>query len=169
MSQDRKRFWMIVTGLLLCWGLLASMFALYYEYQYTETLRRLELTTIRINVIFDYGNGSTYRRQHKDKLALAGESLLSVTIRLARVKYDVYAIGVLIVSIDGLANTKTRAWLWYRWNQQSKSWLLGETGPDKFTPQNGETIIWYYASFESWPPIPPDPPNTVFSRVWLRL
>jgi len=164
-AQNRKRFWKIAAGLLLCWGLLASMFAFYYQFQYTQTLRRLESAIIRVNVIFDYGNGSMYRRQHKDTLAFAGESLLSITVRLAKVKYDVYAIGALVVSIDGLANTKTKAWLWYRWNEQSKSWLLGETGPDKSTPQNSETIIWYYTSFESWPPNPPDPPRTIFRRV----
>lgn len=90
------------------------MLAVYYQYQYSQTLQRLESTIIRITVVFDYGNGSTYGRQHRSTLSLAGESLLSVTIRLARVKYDVYALGLLVVSIDGIENTKSRAWLWYR-------------------------------------------------------
>ena len=159
MLTDRRQCWRIAACVFLCWALAASMLAVYYQRQYAQTLQRFESTTIRIYVIFDYGNGSTYRRQHRDTLALAGESLLLVTIRLAKVKYDTYAIGVLVVSIDGIENTKTKAWLWYHWDDQSKSWLLGETGPDRFIPRNGQVLIWYYTSFESWPPSPPDPPS----------
>ena len=165
MSQDDRHFWKTVAGIFLCWGLLASMLASYYWYQYAQTLHRFESTTIRISVIFDYGNGSIYRKQHVDTLSLAGDSLLSATVRLAKVKYDVYPIGVLVVSINGVANTKSMAWLWYHWNEQSKSWLLGETGPDKFFPRNGDIVIWYYTSFESWPPQPPEPPSTGSSGV----
>ena len=141
MSQDRKHFWKIAAGIFLCCGLLASLLTLYYWYQYGRTLQRFESTTVRLSVIFDYGNGSIHRKQHRDTLSLAADSLLSVTVRLAKVKYDVYPIGVLVVSIDGVANTMTVAWLWYRWNQQSKSWLHGETGPDKFFPRNDDIVI----------------------------
>jgi hypothetical protein len=167
MSPDKKRLWEIATAFLLCWSLLTSMFALYYRYQYTEIKHQLESIIIRVTVIFDYGNGSAYRRQHVEQPTLAGESLLSITVRLAKVKYDTYPTGVLIVSIDGLANNKTRAWLWYRWNQQSMTWLLGETGADKFSPRNGDIIVWYYVALELWPPRPPAPPKATLYKCCL--
>jgi len=161
MFPDRKPPWKMLAVVLYCWALIASMLSAYYGYQYSETLRRYEATVLRISVIFDYGNGSAHRRQHRDMMVLSGESLLSITIRLAKTKTDVYPIGAMVTSIDGLENTKSRAWLWYRWSVSSNTWLLGETGADQFKPRNGEIVLWYYASLATWPPSPPQPPSTV--------
>jgi len=146
MLPDRKPPWKMLAMVLYCWALAASMLSAYYGYQYSETLRRYESTVPKVDVIFDYGNGSAHRKQHKDVMVLSGESLLSITVRLAKTKTEVYPISSMVTSIGGLENTKTRARLWYRWSASSNSWLLGETGADQFKPRNGEIILWYYAS-----------------------
>lgn len=161
MLPDRKPPWKMLAMVLYCWALAASMLSAYYGYQYSETLRRYESTVPKVDVIFDYGNGSAHRKQHKDVMVLSGESLLSITVRLAKTKTEVYPIGSMVTSIVGLENTKTRARLWYRWSASSNSWLLGETGADQFKPRNGEIILWYYASLATWPPSPPQPPSIV--------
>ena len=166
------KLWRTVAAVFLCWAMSTSMLSLYYAHQYSETLRRLDETTTQVSMIIDYGNGSTYRKYYKDIPSLVGESLLSITIRLTRAKYDIYPMGAMVTSIDGIENTGSKAWLWYRWNEVSGSWLLGETGPDKFLPKNGEIVVWYYTSFATWPPSPPRPPGgerSTESRNWERI
>lgn len=153
MSSERRALLFSLVGLVV-WSLVATMAAIYYYSQYTETRRtfdELKALTIYTNVLLDYGNGT--QSWHNKTLTRAGattfDALLATT---TNVEYKMYSFGVLVTSIDGVQNvvespSSGRAWLWYYWNATSSEWAFGPIAADAYILKPDDTIAWRYESY----------------------
>jgi len=69
-------------------------------------------------------------------------------------RYEDYGeeLGILVTSVDGLANNSTHAWFcWYRDSEKSE-WTFLEYSCAKYILHRGDTIAFAYQSSMTWPP-----------------
>ena len=86
-----------------------------------------------------------------------GSSLLHVMERVADVEYRADEEGLMIVSINGVRNSKTRAycWVWWHWDDKLLKWVHMPIAPDRYTPPPGDIVCWYYEYVFEYPFEPP--------------
>jgi len=157
-SSREVRVWRLAAVSFLCWAIVTTSLAAFYYGQYSMLEDRVGKSVLTLEIVLDYGNGTTYRTWHHDVAAVSGESLLSVTSRLAELNYTMGGLGAFVVSINGVKGNSTHGWLWYRWDSTEKIWILGETGCDKYLVADGDLLIWSFTAYSSWPPPLPEPP-----------
>ena len=153
MSSERRTLLFSLVGLIV-WSLVATMTAIYFYSQYTETRKtfdELKALIIYTNVLLDYGNDT--QSWHNKTLIRAGattfDALLAAT---TDVEYKMYSFGVLVTSINGLQNvvespSSGRAWIWYYWNATSSEWTFGPIAADAYILKPDDTIAWRYEGY----------------------
>jgi len=137
---------------MLCWAILASFTAGYYYYQYNNLNARVQRTFITVNLGIDYGNNTRF--WFNNTQALGGMSLFDITRHIMNVTYSANpTFGVSVESINGLKNSFSRYWIW--WKMGDTGWSMGEVGVDSYVVTNGEILLWYYEDITTWPPLKP--------------
>jgi len=86
-SGREVKVWRLAAVSFLCWAIVTTSLAAFYYGQYNMLSERVGKSVLTIELVVDYGNGTSYRTWHHDVAAVSGESLLSVSIRLAELNY----------------------------------------------------------------------------------
>jgi hypothetical protein len=134
---------------LLCTTLAGGAASLYYysrytqlEAEYRETLDELELLTIKVNIMIDYGNGTAV--WHNATRVGLTETLLNATLQVADVQYTVTEFGAFVDAIDGVSGVESHYWIWYRLDG---GWQMGPVGSDQYRLHDGDVVAWIYTGF----------------------
>ncbi|MGQ9538046.1 MAG: PKD domain-containing protein [Candidatus Bathycorpusculaceae bacterium] len=108
------------------------------------------LTTV--NVLLDYGNGTIKCNENVEVIGYA--SVLKATKMVATVDYSLWGTDVFVDAIDGVWNDygTNYFWLYWSWNNISKSWDMPWVACNKYIMANGETVAWYYETSPWGPP-----------------
>ena len=146
-----KSKWAIAALILAIWALSASFFASYYWLQYSDLNQQVSGIRILVNIGVDYGNGT--RTFHNDTKAFTGESVLTVTERVATVKTTSSSFGIYVTSIDGKAASGDYGWTYWPWNSTGNSWSFAPVGAAVYQIiVNESTFLWYYQNSFNPPP-----------------
>lgn len=150
-----KSKWVVATLVILCWALAASFAAGYYYYQYSDLLVKARGKIIRVNLAVNYGDGRPTVWFNKTE-AKTGATLLDVTMLVVNVNYTTYpGMGALVNSIDDVANSHPRYWMWWMWTTWG-GWVEGPVACDRYVVGDNETLFWYYED-TSVSPLPKPP------------
>jgi hypothetical protein len=125
----------------------------YYDLFSLSALREQELTvseatTLSVNIVIDYGNGTV--TWHNQTMVTAASNLFELTLKIAVIRYQYYALGPgheFVTSINGKAETSAYSWFWYYWNSGEREWVKGPSGCDAWLLKDGGLYKW---SYESW-------------------
>ncbi len=139
----------IAAAVLLCTTIIAGALAVQYnvklqasETEYSILLEELEDTTAMINILIDFGEGSTWFNGTRVPL---GSSLLNATSYVADLELQSAEWGVFVLSIDEVGGDANSFWLW---DYHDEGWRAGPVGADQWTVHDGDLLRWTYTSFE---------------------
>ncbi|MEM2928286.1 MAG: DUF4430 domain-containing protein [Nitrososphaerota archaeon] len=147
-----KNKWAIATIVLALSTIIASSLSIYYYYQYSELLKKIQGTTIHVNLGINDGKTTKWFNGTAIK---SGSSLLDLTMLVANVNYTIYpGMGAFVNSINGVENSHPYYWMWWMWT--SYGWMEGPIAADRYIVGDGETLFWYYEDTSISPlPTPP--------------
>ncbi|MCS7119629.1 MAG: hypothetical protein RMJ07_02770 [Nitrososphaerota archaeon] len=118
----------------------------------TKSLESLlgEVTTIRVNLCIDYGNGT---KTWHNVTARLGWSLFDLTRQVARIEYEYYPSmepgHIFMKTINGVAPSPSewKYWFWYYWDDTTNKWISGQVGCDSWTLYDNGTYRWIYKTW----------------------
>ena len=115
----------------------------------------LESISLKVNILLSYGNGTKIWRNNT-ALPLASTAFTAI-LAIADIKYTDYGgeLGILVTSINGVANNSTHGWLYWRWDAEKSEWTLPEYSCAKYILHRGDTIAFTYLNYITWPPPSP--------------
>jgi hypothetical protein len=125
------------------------------ESQVGNLSKVLESTSLRAGILVSYGNGT--KVWHNNTALPVGSTAFTAILAVADIRYTDYGgdLGILVTSIDGLANNSTHGWFyWYRDTEKSE-WVLPEYSCTDYILHRGDMIAFTYASYMAWPPPSP--------------
>lgn len=136
--------WALVALVILCGGLVATFFAAYYYYMYTDLFQKLKAVPVHISVSIDYGNGTitTFEDVYLFRNATALDGLRAV----ANVTLGYYEWGVLVEGVNGKSNEPWPGKGWQYWLNEE----YGLMGAAKQILINGDKVDWKYATYEGF-------------------
>lgn len=143
-----KNKWAIAAIVVLCWAIASSLVSLYYYYQYSDLIMRLErssesgLTAVGINLGVDYGNGTRVWYNGTKGVTLY-DAMVNAGWKIASESYGV--MGLYIKSINGVEESSSNMRYWGWWSWTDFGWYHGQAACDKYVVSSGETILWYYS------------------------
>ncbi|RLI25977.1 hypothetical protein DRO57_02420 [Candidatus Bathyarchaeota archaeon] len=150
MSVERSKSLTALALVLAVWAITASSIAAYYYSEYSRVsgiLKNLEESTVKVNVVIDYGNG-TVEEFNDILLDAEGATALNALLMVAKVEYTVYPFGVFVDSINGVENSKElNSWWLYSILKPDGEEVSPEVGADQYRLSNGETVVWRYTKF----------------------
>lgn len=155
--MERSKLLLALVLILAIWAIAASSMAVYYYSEYTKatsllkdleaTLESLEASTVRVNVVIDYGNG-TIQEFRDIILDLKGATALNALTTVAKVEYTVYPFGIFVDSINGVENSRElNCWWLYSIVKSNGEEVSPEVGADQYRLSNGDTVVWRYTKF----------------------
>jgi hypothetical protein len=150
MSVKRRTFIFVVLALVL-WALVASLISGYYYYSYNDLFQKTRKPIIHINLGLNYGNGTIQWFNQTE--ARSGDTLLDITMTVAKVNYTAYSTGAYVTSINKVEETTSKSWIWWTWTKQF-GFSAGPVASDKYLPGDNETAYWYFEA-ATYPPTPP--------------
>jgi hypothetical protein len=131
---------------LLCTTIITGSYSIFLQSQINEikddnrkTLEELNKFTSKIDLMIDYGNGTQV--WYNDTRIVPGESLLNITMEIAKVEFTMSEFGAFINSINGVEGTQNNFWIW---NYYEDGWNMGMTGADKKYLHEGDIVSWEY-------------------------
>jgi len=147
---ERSKSLTALALVLAVWAITASSIAAYYYSEYSRVsgiLKNLEESTVKVNVVIDYGNG-TVEEFNDILLDAEGATALNALLMVAKVEYTVYPFGVFVDSINGVENSKElNSWWLYSILKPDGEEVSPEVGADQYRLSNGETVVWRYTKF----------------------
>jgi len=146
-SVKRRTFTFVVLALLV-WALVASLTSAYYFYLYSNLFQKTRKPIIHLNLGFNYGNGTVQWFNQTE--ARGGDTLLDITMQVAKVNHTIFSYGAFVNSINNVNNTASKAWIWWTWTQQF-GWSQGPIASDRYALGDDETAYWYYQDVSAWP------------------
>ncbi|KYH37106.1 MAG: hypothetical protein AYL29_009000 [Candidatus Bathyarchaeota archaeon B24] len=148
--MERSKSLTALALVLAVWAITASSIAAYYYSEYSRVsgiLKNLEESTVKVNVVIDYGNG-TVEEFNDILLDAEGATALNALLMVAKVEYTVYPFGVFVDSINGVENSKElNSWWLYSILKPDGEEVSPEVGADQYRLSNGETVVWRYTKF----------------------
>ncbi|MEM1569483.1 MAG: DUF4430 domain-containing protein [Candidatus Bathyarchaeia archaeon] len=155
--MGKSRFLMALVLALAVWAIVASSIAVYYYSEYVKTtsllenleasLESLEASTVKVNVIIDYGN-NTIQEFRDVILDVKGATALNALMVVARVEYTVYPFGIFVDSINCVENSRElNCWWLYSIVKSNGEEISPEVGADQYRVSNGDTVVWRYTKF----------------------
>ena len=148
--MERSKSLTALALVLAVWAITASSIAAYYYSEYSRVsgiLKNLEESTVKVNVVIDYGNG-TVEEFNDILLDAEGATALNALLMVAKVEYTVYPFGVFVDSINGVENSKElNSWWLYSILKPDGEEVSPEIGADQYRLSNGETVVWRYTKF----------------------
>lgn len=172
-----RRVFTYVALAMLVWAILGTATAGYYFTQFTtyqneyrnlvkelNTLSQamgnlsdvMETVSLKANILVDYGNET--KIWHNNTALPVGSTGFTAILAVGDTRYVDYGgdMGILITSVDGLANNSTFGWFcWYRDSAESE-WTFLEYSCVKYILHRGDIIAFTYQSYAIWPPTFPD-------------
>jgi hypothetical protein len=168
-----KRLYLYIALAMLVWAICGSALAGYYFTQYniyrneyaalvagfnslSQTMGNLsnmmESLSLRVNLLINYGNGTLV--WYNNTALPVGSTAFTAVMGVAKVEYKDYGqeLGILVTSINGLANNSPQGWFYWYVNTSNSTWVSPEYSCAKYILHRGDTISFAY---ESWPPAPP--------------
>ena len=169
-----KGFLTYVTLGVLVWAVLGTVVAAYYFVQYntyrseySDLISRLgtdvgdistmlEGISFRANILVGYGNG-TENWHNNTVLPLGSTAFTAIFSVVDSINYTDYGgeLGVLVTSINGVANNSTHGWFYWYWDLGNTEWVLPNYSSAKQILHRGDTIAFTYANYMIWPPPTP--------------
>jgi len=147
-----KSGWMWVSAGLLCGLIVTAYFAAYYYGEYTRyetlykaTFRDLEALTMQVNILIDYGNGTS--KWYNNTRVPLGFSLLNTTLKVAKVNYSTGMYGAFVTAINGVGGEPSKFWLWYYWNSTVSKWEFGPVACNACILHHRDVVAWRYTQF----------------------
>jgi len=138
-----------------------------YRSEYNDLVNQLgadigEISTVlggislKANILLSYGNGTKVWRNNT-VLPLGSTAFTAIYYLADDINYTDYGgeLGILVTSINGVANNSTHGWLYWCWDSQNSKWTLPEYSSAKHLLHKGEMIAFTYASYMEWPPPTP--------------
>jgi len=116
----------------------------------------LEGISLKANVLLSYGNET--KVWHNNTVLPLGSTAFTAIYSIAdNINYTDYGgeLGILVTSINGVANNSTHGWFYWYWDSGSLEWILPNYSCAKHILHRGDTIAFTYASYMEWPPQPP--------------
>jgi len=130
-----------------------------YEGRYRELTKKLEGTVYQVNYLFNDGQNRVW---HNETLVPVGWTLFNLTLKMADgdVEYAFGEYGAFVNAIEGVGLMKDKThesyfWLWWRFNPEEQSWVMGESSSDFYHLSDGDTVAWTYSDTSKFPDIPP--------------
>jgi hypothetical protein len=114
----------------------------------------LEGISLRTDILINAGGASGI--WHNDTVVPLGSTAFTTIHSVAdEINYTDYggALGVLVTSINGVANNGTHGWAYWFWDSERSEWMLPSYSAAKHILHEGDTIAFNFAS--GWPPPPP--------------
>ncbi len=148
--MEKGKFLMALVLVLTIWAIVASSMAVYYYSEYVKTtslLEGLKASTVKVNIIIDYGNG-TIQEFRDIILDVKGATALNALMTVAKVKYTVYPFGIFVDSINNVENSmELNCWWLYNIKKPNGEEVSPEVGADQYRVSNGDTVVWRYTKF----------------------
>ncbi|MBO3808589.1 MAG: hypothetical protein FGF50_03235 [Candidatus Brockarchaeota archaeon] len=116
--------------------------------------KSVEPITLRVSLLVKYDGTE---RWFNNTLVPVGWTLFNLTLYAlgGNVDYQAYPFGVFVTGIGGVNQHGNHYWFWYRWDPETRDWVLGETGADAYVLKHGDVLAWYLVDTSSWPPAKP--------------
>jgi hypothetical protein len=146
---------------LLVWAISGTIVAGYYFAQYSAYQKEYENlaseieSILLVNILISYGNGT--KIWYNNTALPPGSTAFKAILATANVNYTDYGgeLGILVTSINGVANNSTHGWFYWAWDAENSEWTLPNVGASQYILHRGDTIAWTYESYAEWPPPPP--------------
>jgi len=147
---EKSKLLMALVLVLAVWAIAASSVAAYYYSEYvksTSLLKSLEASTVKVNVVIDYGNNTV--QEFRDViLDVKGATALNALMTVAKIEYTVYPFGIFVDSINGVKNSgELNCWWLYSIVKPDGEEVSPEVGADQYRLSNGDTVVWRYTKF----------------------
>jgi len=119
----------------------------------------LKENTIQVNVLVNFGNGT--RTWYNATVLPSGSSMYNTTTRLfgTDVAATFSPYGVMVDEIAGVGTSPDHPnsyWVWFKWDQTSGTWAMGDTAADQHGLSPGEVVAWAFVDFSN-PSVVPSP------------
>jgi hypothetical protein len=165
-----------VTLALLVWAICGTAIAGYYSMQYTtyrdeynnllnesKTLSGamgnlsgvIDSISLRVNILVSYGNG-TSTWFNDTALPVGSTAFTALRLVISDLGFNDYggAMGILVTSINGLANNSTHGWFYWCRPIQTSTWTSPNYSCSQYILHRGDTIAFTYQSYNPWPTSP---------------
>jgi len=108
-----------------------------------------------VNILVSYGNGT--KIWYNNTALPVGSTAFTAILAISNVKYTDYGgeLGILVTSINSVANNSTHGWLYWYWDAEKSEWTLPEYSCAKYILHRGDTIAFTYVNYLTWPPPSP--------------
>jgi len=112
----------------------------------TELLGKYGSCIMRVNVCIDYKEWNATVVWYNDTIVPLGCDVLQATKIVTIMNYTFWPAyqASFVDAINGVWNRGACFWMWYRWDNKTKTWKYGEAGADRYKLTNGEIIRWRY-------------------------
>ena len=113
------------------WGILGTVFAAYYfvqydtyQKEYSNLTEQFNNISLKADILLNYGNGT--KKWYNNTVLPLGATAFNATHTIAHtMNYTNYEEwGVFVVSINGLTNNSSYAWIYWTWDAQNFQWTL---------------------------------------------
>ena len=110
----------------------------------TGMLKEYQSCIMHVNICIDYGNETII--WYNNTVVPLGCNLLEATKRVAVINSTYWPAyhASFIDAINGVWNKGAYYWMWYQWNNESKTWEYGDRGADLYILSNNEIVRWRY-------------------------
>lgn len=111
----------------------------------------LEGTSLRVNILLSYGNGT--KTWHNGTVLPLGATAFTAVFSITdEINYTDYGgeLGILVTSINRVANNSTHGWFYWYWDLETSQWILPNYSCAKYILHRGDTIAFTYANYMEW-------------------
>ncbi|UCH02348.1 MAG: hypothetical protein JSV20_00700 [Candidatus Bathyarchaeota archaeon] len=168
-NEGKKRnIWFLTSLLLIIVVIVNAGVTIYYYQGYTnleqqkneltttlnEVSQKLSDVSYAVDILIKYKNDT--KTWYNQTLIPIGWSFFNATIKITNgnMDYDIFFGSPFITEIYGEKAGGVYAWLWFKWDETSLSWISGETGADGYMLKDEDIVAWYLADTSTWPDIP---------------
>jgi hypothetical protein len=115
----------------------------------------MDSLSLRANILVSYGNG-TRTWFNNTALPLGTTAFTALRLVTLDVNYTDYGepLGILVTSINGLANNSTFGWFFWCEPAETTTWTMPNYSCAQLILHRGDTIAFTYQSWYPWPTSP---------------
>lgn len=115
----------------------------------------LDGVAIKVNILLSFDVES--KVWHNDTVLPLGATAFTAVYSVSdEINYtDTGESGILVTSINGVAEEGSNAWFYWHWEPADSEWTLPSYLSSKYILRKGDTIAFTYTDWADWPPQPP--------------
>lgn len=148
MDSNSKRALFLILGWITTAAVIGQVAGYYYMrcLEYERLLKEYESCVIRVNICIDYYGWNGTIIWHNNTIVPLGCNLFEATKKVVTVNATYWPAfnSHFVDAINGVWRNQTYFWMWYRWDNATKTWIYGNVGPDLYILSDGEIIKWRY-------------------------